>query len=282
MKIIKTINELRELIAAARLKGKKIGLVPTMGYLHAGHLSLVRAAKAENQLVVVSIFVNPIQFGPNEDFARYPRDLERDSELVGSAGADLVFAPAVDEMYPQTTLTWVGVEKLGDWLCGKSRPVHFRGVTTVVSKLFNIVQPDNAYFGQKDAQQLAIIRRMVNDLNFPVRIVAGPIVRESDGLALSSRNLYLSDEERTQATVLYRALQEAKRMYLNGERYSAKIKQAVSAMIKECPTAKIDYVEICDPVNVQPLERIGDSALLAMAVYFGTTRLIDNIVLMEE
>jgi len=252
-----------------------------MGYLHYGHLSLIKRARAENQVVVVSIFVNPLQFGPKEDYASYPRDLERDSELAFAAGADLIFAPAVEDMYPCQSLTHVETAVLGEWLCGQSRPGHFRGVTTVVSKLFNIVQPHNAYFGEKDAQQLAIIKQMVYDLNFPIDIVSVPIVREQDGLAMSSRNVYLSPEERSNATILNKALNQAKDLYFKGERNSAKIKEVMVDMINNVPGTTIDYVEICDFNTLQPIESIDSKALAAVAVRFGKTRLIDNITLAE-
>jgi len=281
MELYAKINDLRGALALSRQEGKQIGLVPTMGYLHQGHLSLIERAKQENSLVVVSIFVNPIQFGPDEDFASYPRDLQRDSELAKRAGADIIFAPSVEEMYPRQTLTKVDVARLGDWLCGKSRPGHFSGVGTVVSKLFNIIQPDRVYFGQKDAQQLAIIKQMVFDLNFPVEIVPVPIVRESDGLALSSRNVYLSAEDRSNATVLNQALQAAKDQYLAGERESTKLKQFMIDRINGVPGSQIDYVEICNTTSLEPLERVEKEALVAVAVRFGKTRLIDNITMLE-
>ncbi len=281
MEIIKTIGEIRAAVRKARLEGGAIGLVPTMGYLHQGHLSLISRARHANELVVVSIFVNPLQFGPKEDYASYPRDLERDSALAAEAGADIIFAPSVSEMYPDKALTQVEVALLGDWLCGRSRPGHFRGVTTVVSKLFNIVQPDKAYFGEKDAQQLAIIKQMVADLNFPVEIVPVPIVREEDGLAMSSRNVYLSAQERADALVLNRALQQTNRLFRAGERSSSKLRQEILQMIEAVPGASVDYVEICDRSTLQPIESIDTGALVAVAVRFGKTRLIDNITLAE-
>ncbi len=281
MEIIRTISEMRTAVRKARLEGGTVGLVPTMGYLHKGHLSLISRATQANRLVVVSIFVNPLQFGPEEDFGSYPRDLEGDCALAAQAGADIIFAPAVEEMYPGKTLTQVEVALLGDWLCGRSRPGHFRGVTTVVSKLFNIVQPDKAYFGEKDAQQLAIIKQMVLDLNFPVEIVPVSIVREEDGLAMSSRNVYLSAQARSDALVLNGALQQARRLYGAGERNSAKIRQEMLKMIEDAPGANVDYVEICDRSNLQPIESIDKGALVAVAVRFGKTRLIDNITLTE-
>lgn len=283
MKVIVTeIAALREIIKDAKLEGQKIGLVPTMGYLHDGHLTLVKQACKNNDLVVVSIFVNPIQFGPNEDYESYPRDLARDSQLAFKAGAAVIFAPTVQEMYPDSNFASVEVAVLGENLCGSSRPGHFRGVTTVVSKLFNIVQPDQAFFGEKDAQQLAIIKRMVQDLNFPVQIVPVPIVRESDGLALSSRNVYLSSEQREKATVLYRSLLAARDAFKTGERDSSKIKQLVTDIISEVAGAQIEYVEITDTEKLQPVQTLGKSSLVALAVRFGITRLIDNITLMED
>ena len=277
MKIIDKIEQLTNLLNEVRNTGGEIGLVPTMGYLHAGHQHLIKAARQENKFVVVSIFVNPLQFGPNEDFNSYPRDLARDSALAAEVGADIIFAPSVEEMYPRQSLTHVDVSLLGDWLCGKARPGHFRGVATVVSKLFNIVRPNKAYFGKKDAQQLAIINQMVFDLNFPVVIVPVPIVREADGLAMSSRNVFLSTEERSKATVLYRSLLVASQVFQTGERRGATIRKTVLEVLSEVPEAVVDYIEICDPLTLQPVEELGQSALVAMAVRFGKTRLIDNI-----
>ncbi|MDR3289345.1 MAG: pantoate--beta-alanine ligase [Peptococcaceae bacterium] len=281
MKLITAIADLRQTLAGARAAGKSIGFVPTMGCLHEGHQSLIRQASLENDLAVVSIFVNPLQFGPEEDYATYPRDLDRDCQLAVAAGAGIVFAPAAAEMYPQAALAYAAVELLGDGLCGKSRPGHFRGVCTVVSKLLHIVQPERAYFGEKDAQQLAIIRRLVLDLNMPVLIVAVPIQREPDGLAMSSRNRYLAADERKRAVVLYRALQEAQRVFAAGERESRMLKERMAAMITAVPGAAIDYIEIAEPQTLQPLENIQDTALLALAVRFGKTRLIDNCLLTE-
>jgi len=253
-----------------------------MGYLHAGHQSLISRARRENDLVIVSVFVNPLQFGPQEDYSRYPRDLEHDCRLAASAGADIVFAPPVEEMYPHPIRTHVDVENLGDFLCGRSRPGHFRGVCTVVCKLFNIAQPDKAYFGQKDAQQLAIIRQMVADLNIPVAVVPVPIARDSDGLALSSRNVYLTPEERSQAPVLYRSLQQAKEMFAAGERDCSRIKAELTRSISAVPGTTIDYIEITDLHTLQPVAHINASVLVALAVWFSNTRLIDNIILAEE
>jgi len=261
-----------------RAEGKQIGLVPTMGYLHEGHLSLVRRARADNDWVVVSIFVNPIQFGPNEDLANYPRDFDRDRQLLEAEGVDLIFVPTVEEMYPSGSLTFVEVEgNLTKGLCGASRPGHFRGVTTVVSKLFNIVLPHRAYFGQKDAQQLAVIGRMVADLNFDIEIVPMPIVREPDGLAMSSRNRYLNPEERRSATALYRSLQLAKGLIENGERDAAKITAAMRNLIGQEKPARIDYVEIVDANSFEPMEHIHGEILIALAAFMGRTRLIDNL-----
>ncbi|HWJ03294.1 MAG TPA: pantoate--beta-alanine ligase [Verrucomicrobiae bacterium] len=281
MQVVERIADLRKILADVRIEGREIGFVPTMGYLHAGHLALISTAKQANQYVVVSIFVNPLQFGPNEDFASYPRDMARDCDLAEGAGADIIFAPPVEEMYPRQSLTGVEVAQLGEWLCGRSRPGHFRGVTTVVTKLFNIVQPDRAYFGQKDAQQLAIIQQMVFDLNIPVEVVPVPIVREQDGLAMSSRNVYLSPEQRRNAVGLHRALQSAKDAFRSGERKGTNIRTKVLQVLAEIPGAEVDYVEVCDPYTLQPAEDLGDRALLALAVRFGNTRLIDNITMAE-
>jgi pantoate--beta-alanine ligase len=282
MRVIRTIVEVRNKVKENRALGKSIALVPTMGYLHQGHLQLIKSAKRDGQYTVVSIFVNPLQFGPKEDFASYPRDLERDVKLALDAGADMIFAPAVEEMYPVTCLTGVEVQQLENWLCGKSRPGHFNGVCTVVSKLFNIVQPERAYFGEKDAQQLAIIRKMVFDLNYPVEVVGVPIVREEDGLARSSRNIFLGQSEREQAPVLWRALQIAQGMYFQGERESAKIKNAMLKEFGKCSLANVDYIEIVDTINLQPITQLSSKALVAVAVRFGQTRLIDNLTLLEE
>jgi len=272
-----TIKEARAHLQPLRQQGKTIGLVPTMGYLHEGHLSLVRAARRENDMVVMSIFVNPTQFGPGEDLDRYPRDLYRDMELAEKAGVDGIFAPSVEEMYPEGYSTYVEVEGLSRVLCGASRPGHFRGVATVVSKLFNIIQPHRAYFGLKDYQQALIIKRMVEDLNFPVEIVTLPTVREPDGLALSSRNQYLTSEERAKALSLYRSLKRGEEMILKGIRQVQAIKEAMAQELLK-HEVKIDYVEVCNPENLSPLEEVGDRALLAVAAWVGSTRLIDNLV----
>ncbi|AKX92970.1 pantothenate synthetase [Moorella thermoacetica] len=279
MELLQTIAAVRNYVAAARQRGLSIGLVPTMGYLHEGHLSLARAARQQNDVVIMSIFVNPTQFGPNEDFARYPRDLERDRELAAGAGVDAVFAPAVEEMYPAGYATYVQVEGLTEVLCGASRPGHFRGVTTVVSKLFNIVQPDRAYFGQKDYQQALVIKRMVRDLNFPIEIITIPTVREADGLALSSRNKYLTPEQRRSALSLHRALHLGSDLIKAGEREAAVVRRAMEKEITAWPETRIDYVAISDADTLKPLEKIAGRVLLALAVWVGNTRLIDNVVL---
>ncbi|AZR74656.1 pantoate--beta-alanine ligase [Anoxybacter fermentans] len=282
MKILKTKAEVRKEVCNARREGKTIGFVPTMGYLHKGHLSLMERAKKENDLVVVSIFVNPTQFGPNEDYATYPRDLERDAKLAESVGVDIIFVPEVDEMYPENFQSYVEVTELTQNLCGAKRPGHFRGVCTVVTKLFNIVQPDRAYFGQKDAQQAIIIKRMVKDLDFPIEIITCPIVREEDGLAMSSRNTYLNPEERKAALVLNRSLKKAKEMIEGGERDAALIQAAMIEMIEKEPLAKIDYVSIVSTTTLKPVQRLSGPILIALAVFIGKTRLIDNIMLEVE
>lgn len=276
MQIIKSIEELRPIIKGWRKEGLRVGLVPTMGYLHDGHKSLIVKAVSENDRVVVSDFVNPTQFGVGEDLASYPRDIERDAAICEAAGADLIFHPEPEEMYFADNCTFVDMDKLTKGLCGKTRPTHFRGVCTVVSKLFHIVMPDKAYFGQKDAQQLAVIRRMVRDLNFDVQIVGCPIVREADGLAMSSRNTYLSQEERKAALILHKSLMLGKEMAEQGEREATKIKAAIIRKIETEPLARVDYVEIVDPDTLEELERVEGEALMAMAVYIGKTRLIDN------
>lgn len=276
MKIVSTIKEVRECVNEWKKEGKTVGFVPTMGYLHEGHMSLIDAA-GENDKVVVSIFVNPIQFGPNEDLASYPRDLERDAKMCEEHGVDLIFHPTPEEMYGDNFYSFVDMNVLTQELCGLTRPVHFRGVCTVVTKLFNIVAPDKAYFGQKDAQQLAIVRRMVKDLNMPVEIVGCPIVREDDGLAKSSRNTYLSEQERKAALVLSRSIFIAKEMADNGERDAKKIISAMTEKIKKEPLAKIDYVKAVDSLTMQQVEKIEGEVLIAIAVYIGKTRLIDNV-----
>ena len=271
-----SVQETREVIGNWKKRGFSVGLVPTMGYLHPGHISLIERARKENDMVVVSIFVNPIQFGPNEDLDKYPRDMAHDREVCEKAGAELIFAPEPSEMYPSENLVFVDIKELGNGLCGAKRPGHFRGVCTVVSKLFNIVLPDRAYFGEKDAQQLAIIRRMVKDLNFGTEIVSCPIVREPDGLAMSSRNLYLSPEERKAALSLSRSLSAAKELMRKGEKDAVKIREAIVAGISSEPLVKIDYAEIVDSADLSPVEKIEKPVLAAAAVYFGKTRLIDN------
>ena len=278
--IIETVKELREYLAGQRAAGKTVGFVPTMGFLHEGHLSLIREAKAENDVVVVSDFVNPTQFGPNEDFESYPRNIERDTELALSAGADVIFYPSVSEMYPPGSSTYVEVEgNITRVLCGASRPTHFRGVTTVVNKLFNIVEPDKAYFGQKDAQQVAVLTKMVKDLHMDIELIICPIVREPDGLAMSSRNTYLSAEERKQAVILNQALKKAKNAFANGEKDVVKLTGIITDKINEMPLAVIDYVSILDFPSLKPIITIEKDALGAVAVKFGKTRLIDNEIL---
>ncbi len=262
--------------------GKEVGFVPTMGYLHEGHLSLIRRARSENDVVVVSIFVNPTQFGPNEDFDRYPRDLRRDEELCKREGVDFIFYPSVEEMYPEGFSTFVEVEKLTENLCGKSRPGHFRGVATVVTKLLNIVHPTRAYFGEKDFQQLQVIKRLVRDLNIPVEIVGCPIVREEDGLAMSSRNVYLNKEERKSALSLYQGLRLAKELFERGERNPSVIRKKVKEFILSHPKTKIDYVEIVSPEDLKPVKEVKEGDVIALAVFVGKTRLIDNYVFGRE
>jgi pantoate--beta-alanine ligase len=250
-----------------------------MGALHEGHLSLVRAARAQSNFVAVSIFVNPLQFGPSEDFGKYPRTFERDRDLLDHEGVDLIFAPSVAEMYPKDAVTYVNVEGLSERLDGKSRPGHFRGVTTVVAKLFHIVEPDAAFFGQKDAAQVAIIRRMVRDLNMPVEIVACPIVREPDGLAMSSRNAYLDSEQRRQALVLHRALAEVQVRFDHGERFAVRLIEAGQQVLQREPAVRLDYLEVVNPETLEAVESVTQCALVTVAAYVGTTRLIDNVVL---
>ncbi len=277
MRVIRSIAEMQTAALALRAAGRRIGVVPTMGALHEGHLSLVRLARARADIVVVTLFVNPTQFGPNEDYQRYPRDFEGDRRSCEEAGADFLFAPDATQMYALDHSAWVEEMRLSRHLCGASRPGHFRGVCTVVAKLFNLVQPHVAVFGEKDAQQLRIVRRMVRDLNFPVEIAAAPIVREPDGLAMSSRNRYLSSEERRQAVGLRRALDEAERRFAAGERDAAVLKGAMAEVIETvAPSARIDYLEIVDDESLEPVEHIERPALAAIALWLGTTRLIDN------
>ena len=278
MLILTKITEIRKWVKEQRFAGKRIGFVATMGYLHDGHLSLVDAAKRENDAVVMSIFVNPLQFGPQEDYAAYPRDLARDAALAEEAGVDVIFAPETGEMYPYyPQLTTVEVRKITEGLCGASRPGHFAGVATVVTKLFNIIQPDAAYFGQKDYQQVQVIKRMTADLNIPVEIKTVPIKREDDGLAMSSRNTYLSKDERRQALCIFQSLQLAGKMVAQGERDAAELIAAMQERIRQEPAAIIDYVEVCDAASLQPVAEIKGSAVIALAVKIGRTRLIDNI-----
>ncbi len=279
MKIAETIEEIRMIISEAGSLGKKIGFVPTMGALHAGHVSLIKKAKQQTDFVVVSIFVNPTQFGPNEDIDKYPRPFEADIEICKTSGVNAVFAPSVNEMYPQQNLTWVTVEKLSEPLCGKSRPGHFRGVATVCMKLFNIVQPDVAFFGQKDAQQSIIIKRMTADLNLPMRIVVCPTVREPDGLAMSSRNKYLNQAQRKDAPLLYAALQEAQVLIDGGERKISFLIEQMKKILNISRQIEIDYVSILDAETLDEIEVVKGKVLIAVAAKLGHARLIDNIIL---
>ncbi len=279
MKIVNTINEVREAVKAWHKQGLTVGLVPTMGYLHEGHASLIARASKENDRVVVSDFVNPIQFAPNEDLASYPRDVDRDAKVCEENGADIIFHPTPEEMYHKDFSTFVDITGPSEELCGKSRPIHFRGVCTVVSKLFLIASPDRAYFGQKDAQQLAVIKRMVRDLNFDIEIVGCPIIREADGLAKSSRNTYLSPEERKAAVILHKALEKGKELVLNGEKSAKAVIDTVTQIINSEPLAKIDYVQVVDFPNIKVVEDINGDILTAVAVYIGKTRLIDNFII---
>ncbi len=276
MQVIKTISELR---AVRRKLAGSVGFVPTMGYLHEGHLALVKKAKAENSTVIVSIYVNPTQFGPREDFRSYPRDFDRDLSLLRKEGTDIVFAPSDDEMYPPGFSSWVDVERVTERLEGASRPGHFRGVATVVAKLFNIVEPTKAYFGRKDAQQVAVIKRMGSDLNMGVEVVVVPTVRESDGLAMSSRNVYLNPKERQAATILFKALTLAQRLLRSGERDAEKIRQQMTSLIQQEPLARIDYVSIADAQTLEELSRVDRPAVASLAIRIGKTRLIDNLPL---
>lgn len=278
MKISGSIEGIREAVRTWRKEGLTVGFVPTMGYLHEGHKSLIDKAVAENDRVVVSIFVNPIQFGPTEDLESYPRDLERDAALCEDSGANLIFHPEKEEMYWNDFSSFVEVEGVSAGLCGKSRPIHFRGVCTVVTKLFNIVKPDRAYFGQKDAQQLAVVKRMVRDLNMDIEVIGCPIVREEDGLAKSSRNTYLSKEERKAATILNKSLNLGKQAIEAGERDASKIREIITNNIMKEKLAKIDYVDIVDALSIEAVNEINNSVLVAIAVYIGKTRLIDNFI----
>ncbi|MDY4987669.1 MAG: pantoate--beta-alanine ligase [Eggerthellaceae bacterium] len=280
--VIKTVREVREHVRAWRNEGLSVGLVPTMGFLHEGHRSLIERAVAENDRVVVSVFVNPIQFAPNEDLESYPRDIEADRALCTDAGAAMIFNPEPAEMYPQGFCTAVDMNGLKFELCGKSRPIHFSGVCTVVTKLFNIVGPDRAYFGQKDAQQLAIIRRMVRDLNMPLEVVGCPIVREEDGLAKSSRNTYLNEQERAAALILSKTIFLGQKLVDEGERDAKKLIEAMEANIATEPLARIDYVDVVDAENIERIDRLEGEVLVAMAVHIGKTRLIDNFIASVE
>lgn len=278
MQIVSTIAKMRHIVKEWKKSGLKTGLVPTMGYLHEGHLSLIKRAVSENDRVVVSIFVNPTQFGPNEDYETYPRDIDKDSALCESVGADVIFHPDASEMYPDGPCTYVNMTGITNALCGKSRPTHFQGVCTVVSKLFNIVTPDNAYFGQKDAQQLAVIKRMVKDLDFDINITGCPIIREEDGLAKSSRNTYLGAEERQAALVLSRAIFHGESLVDGGERDAAVITGEMKDIISSEPLARIDYVELVDMNTMKNISEVRGEVLCAIAVYIGKTRLIDNFI----
>jgi len=279
MKLVTTVNNARTAVRAAKREGQRVGLVPTMGALHAGHISLVRAAKARCDFIAASIFVNPTQFGPKEDYSKYPRTFEADREKLESDGVDLVFAPAVEEMYPAGATTFVNVDEISERLDGRSRPGHFRGVATVVAKLFHILEPDLAFFGQKDAAQIAIIRRMVRDLMFPIEIVVAPIVREAGGLALSSRNVYLSPDERRQALVLSSALREIESRYREGERDPKKLLDAARAVLATESAVRVDYIELVDPETLEAVPAAEAGTLAAVAAFVGTTRLIDNVIL---
>ncbi|MHC4574872.1 MAG: pantoate--beta-alanine ligase [Planctomycetota bacterium] len=278
MEIAKTIESVRSLVKTARGQGKEIGLVPTMGSLHIGHISLIKAAAKQCSFVVVSIFVNPAQFGPGEDFEKYPRPFEADVEICRRAGVDVVFAPGPEEMYSSENLTWIDVERVTEPLCGQFRPGHFRGVTTVCAKLFNMVLPDVAFFGQKDGQQAVVIKRMVADLNMPLKIVVCPTVREPDGLAVSSRNKYLSERQRKDATAIYKCLQECREMIESGIRDTAEMTAQMRKLLGQVPSIKIEYISIVDGETLQSLDRVSGRVLVAVAARIGTARLIDNIV----
>ncbi|APF25465.1 pantoate--beta-alanine ligase [Clostridium sporogenes] len=281
MNIVHTIKDIKEIIKKWKDENLSIGYVPTMGYLHEGHASLIKKAREENDKVVVSIFVNPIQFGPKEDYSTYPRDLDKDSSLCDEFGANLIFNPEASEMYPNKIYSHVNVGTLTKNLCGEKRPGHFQGVCTVLTKFFNIIAPTRAYFGEKDAQQLAVVKKMVQDLNFPIEIIGCPIIRESDGLAKSSRNAYLNIKERKSALVLNKSLKEALNALESGETKSNTIKNIIVNRLNKEPLAKIDYVSIVDSDNLQPIEEIKSSILVAIAVYIGKTRLIDNFTFVK-
>lgn len=288
MKITEYITTLRENIAQARQQGKTVVLIPTMGFLHYGHLSMVESARKQDEdheevYIVMSVFVNPLQFGPNEDYEKYPRNLVRDSRLAQEAGVDMLFVPSVQEMYPEgETHTTVSVSRITDDLCGAHRPGHFQGVTTVVNKLFNIVLPDTAYFGQKDYQQFIVIKQMVKDLNMPIKLIAFPTVREADGLAMSSRNSYLNPDERKQAPVLYSSLQEAATLITSGEKRPEVVRDKIRQRISKDTNGKIEYIEIRKADNLAPVDNINTPVVIALAVHFGLTRLIDNIIVEVE
>lgn len=277
MKVVKTVEDVRNFVNEQKKQGKSIGLVPTMGFLHKGHRSLIERARKENDAVIVSIFVNPTQFGPNEDYDNYPKDLESDMKMCEKCGVDLIFNPNPENIYEMHHKTYINVEDISGQLCGLSRPTHFRGVCTIVAKLFNISKADRAYFGQKDAQQLAILKKMVKDLNFDIELIACPIVREKDGLAMSSRNKYLTELEREDATVLYRSIQAAKAIIKKGVKAQDVVK-GMSEVIAEVSYAKIDYIQVVDAEFLQPVDVIDEDVLVALAVYIGKARLIDNFV----
>ena len=280
MKVIRSVKEMRAYAQVKRREGKKIGFVPTMGALHSGHLSLINKARKESDVVVISIFVNPIQFGPKEDFRRYPRNFSEDRRIAEKAGVDVLFFPSAQGIYPQGYCTYIRVEGLSNKLCGAFRPTHFQGVATVVAKLFNIVQPDIAYFGQKDFQQVVIIKRMVEDLNIPVKIKSLPIVREKDGLAMSSRNRYLNEQEREKARILFQSLQLARRLVEGGERRAEAVARQMKRVIRErVPEARIDYVSIVDPKSLEEVSKIKKKVLVAVALWIGKARLIDNMLI---
>ena len=279
MKVIESIAEMAEISRQVHLRNQRLGFVPTMGYLHEGHLSLMRVARQDSDILAVSIFVNPTQFAPGEDFEKYPRNFEGDQALCRQEGVDILFYPAVQEMYKPDHKTYVITDQLAARLCGIRRPTHFQGVTTIVAKLFNIIQPDLAVFGQKDAQQILIIRRMVEDLNFPVKIMVAPIIREADGLAMSSRNKYLTPELRTKALVLNRALREAERLIQGGEKKTRIIEESMLGMIRMVPEVRLDYLAIVDSNNLEPVAEIKSNTLIDLAAYLGTTRLIDNVLI---
>jgi pantoate--beta-alanine ligase len=278
MKVVDTISRMSTLVKIFKKEGKSISLIPTMGYLHEGHLSLARAAKKHTDVTIMSIFVNPLQFGPKEDFEKYPRDIKRDEELAANAGVDIVFSPSVKDMYPAGYSTYVDVEDLTEMLCGASRPEHFKGVTTVVAKLFQIVRPDIAYFGQKDAQQAIVIKKMAEDLNMGIEVKIMPIIRESDGLAMSSRNIYLSTDERKDAIVLNQALKKAEALIKSGERDPKKIVKIMEEMIGAVPAVKIDYAAMVDTKDLKKVKTISGEVLIALAAFIGKTRLIDNVI----